>query len=190
MAYTDVPLGNQRIKDTQAPIRTNFSDLQTAFNVNHVALNAGADVGKHKFLTLPQQGSAPGATASEMTIFNQIYALTNNNQIFVKRGSAGTPFPITSSGGTSGVAGDGWSFLPSGLVAKWGVGTTSGTSVVLNVNATSNRPTMSNIQTYTITAVGAQSAFWVTAGVSATTITVNSSANNAQFKWTIIGSGA
>lgn len=114
MAYNNnVPLASQRIKDTQAPIRDNFAELDTYTQVNHEALNT-ADAGKHKFVTLTRQAVAPVAAATEINFFNATSSLTSTTELFMKKGAA-TEIEMTAGDMNT----NGWTLLPSGLLMLW-----------------------------------------------------------------------
>lgn len=125
MAYNNnIPLANQRIKDTQEPIRENFEQLDTYTQVNHEALNS-PDAGKHKFVTLTNQAAAPTTEANEINIFNAV--VNGVQQLHLKKGG-GTAIPFTQGAGSE----SGWSYLPSGFKLWWlrtGAVTTPSTTV-------------------------------------------------------------
>lgn len=58
------PASGGTLSGTRDPIRNNFTQIQTVSNVNHVDYD-DADQGKHKFLQMPTQGSAPTTAATE-----------------------------------------------------------------------------------------------------------------------------
>lgn len=118
MAYNDTPLANQRISDTQPLIRSNFSQIQTAFSVEHVAI-ASPTQGLHKKVTFPVQGASPVVTLGNIALFNKlpiIKPLTGENELFITR-SDGVSFPMTA--GTD-IGNSGFAYFPSGILMKWG----------------------------------------------------------------------
>jgi hypothetical protein len=118
MPLNDVPLATQTLGVTQPLIRGNFSTINTAFSIDHVSY-LDANQGKHNQVTFPVHvGSVPAVgapIASEIYLFNQNAAPTNVSDIWLKRGS-GTAYPITGSQ----QADNGWTYLPSGILLKWG----------------------------------------------------------------------
>lgn len=119
MAYNNnVPQAGQRIKDTQQPINDNFAAIDTLIAVNHEAFNT-ADAGKHKFVTLTNQGAAPVGAANEWNIYN---ILNGGVQELTLRKAGGVEIPITKYAG----GGSGYTYLPSGMILKWGEGTVNG----------------------------------------------------------------
>jgi hypothetical protein len=69
MSYTvNVPLANETLAQTNFPIRTNFNLINTQFSVNHVALTAGLNNGKHTKIEFDTNhaAGAPVGTQSEM----------------------------------------------------------------------------------------------------------------------------
>ena len=131
MAYNpNIPGANDLPSVSQGQIQTNFADIQTLIDVNHVNF-ASSDRGKHKFITLPVQGSTPAFSVGEIGLYNKA-AFTTLNELFIVN-SAGTATPMTASL----KAGAGWSYLPSGILIKWGNGVANGlTTVTFNTGAT------------------------------------------------------
>lgn len=123
MAYTiNMPGANQRINDTQPLILGNFNEIETDFGRNHVGLlNAtAANRGKHALVTFPRSGAGLALANDEMKIYNALNATTTHSELYVQRDIAGVPdtaIPFTASVHT---AADGWSYLPSGLLIKYG----------------------------------------------------------------------
>ena len=59
----NIPASTDKPAQSQPEIQTNFSELNTQFSLEHVAFNAGADNGKHKFVTLQRSaGIVPAGT--------------------------------------------------------------------------------------------------------------------------------
>lgn len=144
MAYTaNTPQANDRISDTQDPILNNFINLPTLIEANHVGFDGSADEGKHKFVTLPVQAASPpvGAfSAGETGFYSFLNAITTKNEIYanvthqatVRQVPASASFlSINSAPGNNS---EGWSYLPSGVLMRWGQGT--GNSVVTVTYAT------------------------------------------------------
>lgn len=147
-------------------IRTNFELIQTQFEQNHVSI---ANDGKHKFLQLPDQSSAPTTALNEAGFYAK--AVSGVSQLFFRGENNGSEYQLTK--GTSGVDPDiatfavntgpdqsGWTFLPGGLIMQYGykiLPTTSGTitfpksftSAVysLQITVQRNAPTSAVIQT-------------------------------------------
>lgn len=126
MAYQEnKPLASDRLKDSQSDIQGNFQSNKTSFDQNHVTFDI-ANTGKHKFIQMPNQSDEsppvdPSGSigAGEIGLYCKDDFATNQ-QLFVKNGS-GTEFPFTAF--LNNIAGDldeGWTFLPSGLLLKWG----------------------------------------------------------------------
>lgn len=76
MAYNNaIPAASDRLKDSQPQILDNFASIQAFLGVNHdittFANPAAGNEGKHKYVTLVQQGSNPGATGSDAQLFTK-----------------------------------------------------------------------------------------------------------------------
>ena len=113
--YNDTPQATDRISATQAPIQTNFTSLSTTLNINHVGITTATDYGKHIKVDLTTIGAAPTAAATELVAQNLLFATSAKQELYVRRNGE-TGVPITARGGTT----TGWTYLPSGLILKWG----------------------------------------------------------------------
>lgn len=118
----DSPLSTQTLASSQPLIRQNFSVVNTAFELNHVTYNDGSgNQGKHKFVQFPVQSAIPaGIAASDISLYNKLpaapYPTTGVNELFLVKPDGTTHIPITASL----QAQTGWSYLPSGVLMKWG----------------------------------------------------------------------
>lgn len=122
MAYNpNIPQPTDLLSQSQSDILDNFQALQTLIDVNHVDF-ASADQGKHKWCSFPVQGGSPGTLATEVAVFSRVSTLTTNNELCIEYQSNGTVVEMTSMSATN----NGWSFLPSGILLKWGTATAAG----------------------------------------------------------------
>jgi len=122
MAYQqNIPQPTDKIKDSQNDILNNFQGIKTAWDINHVTFDLG-DQGKHKHVTLPEQGAAPATAANEIAMYSKQSTLTGASELFIRRESSGNELEAT--GASLGAIG--WSYLPSGLLIKWGVSSCTG----------------------------------------------------------------
>lgn len=138
MSYqNDIPQATDRLKDSQSDILDNFAEIETFVTVNHVDFGS-ADQGKHKWVTFPVQGSAPAFSTGEEGLYNLPYNNTAStvNELFIHKqlstGTADIPFTasILSQNATPTSLAAGWSYLPSGLLIKWGSASGTGTTTV------------------------------------------------------------
>lgn len=123
MALNNTPQVGQNLNQTQSPIQTNFSVLDTAFSINHVGYNQSG-AGKHNLVTLPVQPNPPTTTVTPTTLANEwaIYTQndTNSNpQIFLQGPSQnpGNYKPVNITGCSANNSG--WARLPCGILLKW-----------------------------------------------------------------------
>lgn len=138
---TNIPQANQRINDTQPLILQNFALLNQYFGNNHITFNAGADWGKHTLVKFFSQGAFPANDPAAIvgTTEKWLYNLTykGNPELFVRTSTTAAGSlantPMTAKLFTSGTRG--WTFLPSGIVLKFGTGTSNGGNVgTINLN--------------------------------------------------------
>lgn len=193
MALNDTPQAGQSLNVTQNPIRQNFITIDTAFSIDHAAYGS-ANVGKHNKISFPLQAAAPAFIANEIGLFNQNAAPTNRPDIWMARGAAAA-IPITGYvlGGTN--AGNGWTYLPSGLLMAWGRSTTgAATNVTITyANELTNFPGFTTVNAFPqltrISGAGTSTNFVTLTAYNQTTFQVYSSAagTQVQFAWLVIG---
>ena len=135
MAYNaNIPQATDKLINSQADIKDNFTAINTLVNVNHIGFDV-ANSGKHLNVDLPNSATHPLVAATELLLYNFVNPTTTVNELYVKKagalGVAGTA--ITARGGTTA----GWTYLPSGLLVKWGTNTSQ---FDVTLNATPGPP--------------------------------------------------
>lgn len=111
MAYTaNCPQANQQISQSQPLIQANFMAL-AAFG------NGYAD--------FPVQSSAPSLSSGDTGLYTLANSETTKNEMYIVKPSVDAPtnIPFTASSmsdNTMALSVNGWSYLPSGLLMKWG----------------------------------------------------------------------
>ena len=133
MAYTsNVPQGAQQVSQTQSLIQANFQSLSSFGN---------------GYAEMSLQSSAPAFATTSDGLYTLAYATTGTNELYVHRqaataGLAEVPFTASKMSNTAAASCfSGWTYLPSGLLMKWGqYQITSNGSTSVNVTATSGGP--------------------------------------------------
>ncbi len=102
MAYNpNIPQPQDEIPDSQSDLLTNFTDLNTIYQVDHVALNAASNLGKHNKVTLVSQGSDPDMDAPETQVDEvSIFTLKEgtDTELYCRSQSNGTVNQLTKDG--------------------------------------------------------------------------------------------
>lgn len=131
MALNLVPNPGQTLAQTRQPILDNFTNIDNQFAIDHVAFNTVGG-GFHNKVEMPPQAAAPVANANDNIFYSKIpaapFPLTTINETFIHKqvnGVAQTvdiPFTasILSTNANPGNGSTGWSYLPSGILIKWG----------------------------------------------------------------------
>lgn len=183
MAYqNNIPQATDDLSISQSDILNNFAAIDTFVNVNHVSFN-GADQGKHSQITFPLgplagQPFTYGVGEIGLQSLNQLP--TSVPDIWMTRG-VGTAIPITGSLKAT----TGWTYLPSGVLIKWGSGTAAGAgNTIVTFPVAATNPVFSAVYTSLITPTSAITTY--VAALSTTTITVNTSAAGT-FNYFVIG---
>jgi hypothetical protein len=116
--YFDVPLATQSGAASQSQIRTNFTSINTALSVNHVSIDAASNWGEHSKVDFVNSATHPLVSGTNVLLYNYLSPLTGVQELYFKKagplGTAGTP--ITSKGAAT----NGWTYLPSGILLRWG----------------------------------------------------------------------
>jgi len=140
-AYNDTPQVPQQIDETQPLIRTNFTTLQSAIGINHVVPFTAANYGKHSKVDITAKATHDLVAATQLLLYNFVNPTTTTNELYIKKagalGVAGIPFTAATL-----AANNGWTYLPSGLLMKWGYGSGNGNQTI-NVNGWG--PTFNNV---------------------------------------------
>lgn len=141
MAYNqNIPQGSDKISVSQSDILGNFQALAPFGN---------------GYAEFALQGSVPSFSGTSNGMYTFLYATTAVDELFIHKHSVDAPtnIPFTASkmSNTAVVScASGWSYLPSGLLVKWGVYHPSNGSIALvPVNSLSGGPVFNTIfQTY------------------------------------------
>lgn len=136
MAYTNnVPTASQTVSQTQSIIQANFMALSSFGN---------------GYAELANQSVAPTFTAGNDGLYTKTYATTSTNELFVHRqglaGLAEVPFTASKMSNTAAASCDnGWTYLPSGLLMKWGRTIAPSATVAITPTVTSGGPNFSRV---------------------------------------------
>jgi hypothetical protein len=143
VTYQPRPLSSgDDLLNSRDQIRTNFEIIRDDFAENHIEYNESG-AGKHKFLQMPDQASAPTTAADELGLYSKDVSGVSN--LFMRSETDGEEYQVSSVDdanfslfGTNTTYGGatirgGWTYLPGGLLMQYGaVGRT--TSGLFNVN--------------------------------------------------------
>lgn len=137
MTLNNVPLTGQTLGVTRVPINQNFSVIDAAFLVDHAPYNITGQ-GKHNKVTMPVQSAAPVTVGGEVALYSRTSSLTNVPEMAWIRQSSGAIVEFTSGL----LASSGWTYLPSGVLLKWGHTSATGLTTI-------SFPTGANIPAFT-----------------------------------------
>lgn len=152
MSYNpNVPLSNQTISATQAPIQTNFSVANTAFGIDHTAFNDNTNQGMHKKVTLQAPlGSNPDQVSPIASLYTK--DVNGSSELFYQN-NVGTGAVEQLTGLALGAASTGYLKLPSGIIMKWGSVSGGPGANTTSFPVGSGIPVFSNIFTMYVTTV-------------------------------------
>lgn len=113
----NIPQPTDAISDSQDDILNNFQSINTWVQVNHTGFDSPPNTGKHTVVEMPQQALATVTPAGEVAIECLASAYnTNGPELIYLPQSAGARVEMTASLKSA----VGWTFIPSGLLIKWG----------------------------------------------------------------------
>jgi len=163
----NVPVAGQTLGSSRDLINANFATINTAFSVNHVQYNDGSgNQGMHNFITFPivSPATPPTYAATQDGLYNLTSSITGIQELFIHKqiASSGTqdiPFTasLLSTNATPATGTAGWSYLPSGLLIKWGAGTADG-ATAYTFPVASNIPVFTTCLSVTISTFSGTSA--------------------------------
>lgn len=116
----NIPLATDQGSQSQADLLGNFQAIFTLIDEDHYIFG-DPNEGKHKRVMLPAQAVPPVTGVTEMAFFAGPSIYTGNTELGYRREGNGAIVDCTSS--EPAIAG--WTFLPSGILLKWGQATTT-----------------------------------------------------------------
>jgi hypothetical protein len=138
MAYNNnIPQPTDQLSQSQSDILGNFQAIQTLIDVNHVDF-ASADQGKHKWVTFPVQAGSPPIVfgAGELALYSFLNTVTSQNELYINKTNQVTVTQIPTTASILSVTSNpgnnvsGWTYLPSGIILKWGNSSANGNTVI------------------------------------------------------------
>lgn len=129
---TNIPSSGQNPSDSQPEIQGNFNVLDSTISRNHTPMSSPSTAGKHKFLQMPEQASAPTTLANEGGLYTK--EVDSATQLFFREENNGTEKQLT---GSLSATSSGHIVLPGRIMIKWASGVTVNfTSNVATINLT------------------------------------------------------
>ena len=121
-----IPQPNDRPSNSQNQLLNNFKAIKTYVDRNHVAIvdpTTNLGEGKHKFLQMPEQSAAPTVAVNEGGLY--VKEKDSRATLFYRQENNGTEIQMTRMNPTLSTVGE--TFLPGGVILKWGTANFSGT---------------------------------------------------------------
>jgi hypothetical protein len=169
-SYTsNIPQPTDNPSSSQDQILQNFQSISTTVAVNHVQFN-DADQGKHKFLQMPEESSAPSTASNEGALYTKDTGSAPN--LFWRNESNGTEQQMTNTIPVTVSPNRHWNFS-DGLQIRLGIVTHTGT----NTPVVFSSPFSSVEYTVMLTPIGAAGLVsgWNAQNLSTTGFTMASS---------------
>lgn len=181
--YTsNIPQPGDNPSQSQDQILQNFQSISTVNGVNHVAFN-DANEGKHKFLQMPEQGSAPTTASDEGGLYTK--AVSAVTQLFWRNENNGTEQQFTNTSPSASGSDFAWNFA-NGLQIRFGTKSHTGTSTAITFSTAFTN----NAYSAFLTPIGgaATTVAWNAQGLSTTGFTLASiSSGTGSFYYLAVG---
>lgn len=192
MTYSSsIPISGDTLGSTRDRIRGNFEEIAAVEDVNHVAFNT-LGKGKHKFLQMPEQVSAPVTLVNEAGFYSKMGTNPAQANLFFRGENNGAEYQLTRADQTNNATfgtDTGWTFLPGGLIFQYGTMTTTGNTTVVTFPVALTMPLYS--LNATIVQSSTENISW---GVDARTLNGfefkknnGTGGGNRPFSWMVIG---
>ncbi len=180
--FPSIPQATDRPSDSQALILSNFEALNNMVSRNHTPMSDTANSGKHEFLQMPQQTSAPSTGADEGGLYTK--DVSGSTELFYREESDGAERQITSA---FTAATNGFATLPGGLTFQWG--RVNGVGNGDNVNFTTPFNAVPfNVQLTIIQQSAAENTIFVRpTGLTASKFVISTTAGALDIYWFAIG---
>lgn len=154
MAYiSNIPQPTDLFSQSQPQILGNFGAIKTLIDVNHVDFADATNQGKHNFVSFYPQTVAPTLNnTTDVIAYGLVSPITSQNELYISKVNQVTVTLIPSTASILSVLSapatnsQGWSYLPSGILIKWGQ--TDITSTALNPVQTFTYPVAANIPVF------------------------------------------
>ncbi len=185
MTYNpNIPISSDIPAQSQAQFLTNFQQLNTVFDADHVPFNdaTSANRGKHDKSTYIA-GSDPATAAGEIAVYSKNAG--GVPELFMRDQSSGTVIQLSK--GVPSATFPGSTFLPGGVSMKWGNLTFSGTSGSAVYSSAFTASPFSVVLTPVNPAAQASSWRVDTTSLSGFTMATNPSVTNAVFFYIALG---
>lgn len=143
MAYKeDIPQSTDVISNSQADLLGNFQIIKQLIDKNHATFGSPQQ-GKHNVVMMPVQTPVPVLDAGDAALYtlSSPLGIGVSPELFLRRPSGpGADVPLTPRFANA----NGWSYLPSGILLKWGNGTGSG-NFTLNFDVQAEVPVFTGV---------------------------------------------
>lgn len=151
MAYiSNIPQSTDLFSASQPQILGNFGAIKTLIDINHVDFADATNQGKHNFVSFFPQSSTPTLNnTTDVIAYGMISSLTSQNEIFISKVNQATvtliqsTASILSTTSAPAIFSSGWTYMPSGILLKWGANISANGVTVITF------PTGSNIPAFT-----------------------------------------
>lgn len=190
-----IPTGGQTLSASQPQIQGNFTQLNTSFATNHVALTDAtvANRGKHKYTVFPSLTALgiaiPATSGTEGAFYTKTVGAAN--RLFWRQQTNGTEIQMTGPDPLDFAVG--YTFLPGNLLIQWGFASAPAGAESGDINF--GRPFSSPAYTVVCNMIrnsnSTASLYLVTGSITATRFHVRNTDTGGphDFHWIAIGQG-
>ena len=119
----NIPQPTDTLDQSQSDLLANFQAIKQLIDVDHGTFGSSEE-GTHIKLTIPDSGGVPSFSGTDIGIYANVSTFTSKNELFMRPSDGGTDFPWTGKDAAT----QGWTYLPSGILLKWGTAPSNGDS--------------------------------------------------------------
>lgn len=152
---SNIPQPTDQPSVSQNQLLLNFGAIKSLIDVDHVDFDA-VGAGWHNKITFPVQDPAPVIAPTNLALYSFLSPTTDVNELyFVNQEGAQiqASASILSTDPTPADDTTGWTYLPSGILLKWGNSVATGSDVI-NFPVAATIPIFNGVQSVLITTTG------------------------------------
>ena len=161
-----IPTAPQKLTLSQGDLLNNFGAIESLIDNDHADFQTGLGVaGQHNRVSFQTQAASPPAgtavspsfTAGQLGLYSFLNATTNKNELYVNKLNQATTVQIPATASELSITSApgnnvfGWTYLPSGILIKWGTKTAISGSANVTVNGGGLGPNFAGVMQIMVT---------------------------------------
>lgn len=164
-----IPQANDFLSISQGQILNNFGAIQSLIQTDHTDFPSGTKTaGQHDRVSFTVQTSPPAQNlpnranwvAGQVGMYSALNGTTNQNELYINKTNQATVKQIPATASVLSVTSapgnhiTGWTYLPSGILLKWGNSQQFSGLLNIQVNGIANQPDFLGVMSIQVTTEG------------------------------------